>query len=97
MMISLNDPLGGSEGPASSATPAPELGTTLRVLGMARKRLETMSNAVPGVASPASASSPEEMVMAFVGDAGHVGTASAIAVSGSTDALGAGWTTLAPS
>jgi hypothetical protein len=62
MMISSNDPLRGPEGPTSTATPAPELGTTSRVSGMARRRSETMGDAMLDTVSPASISSLEEMV-----------------------------------
>jgi hypothetical protein len=89
--------LGGSEGPASSACHVPELGATSGVSGMAHRRSETVGDAAPGAASPASAPSPEETVMASVGYAGHVGTTSDAAVSGSTGALEAGSATSAPS
>ena len=94
MMISSNDPLGGSEGLASSATPAPELGVASGVSGMVRRRSETVANAALGAVSPAS--SLEETVMASVGDVGGARTTSAAMVPGSTSALGAGWTTSVP-
>jgi hypothetical protein len=95
-MISSNDPLGGSEGPTSSLTLTHELGTTLGVLGMARKRSETMGDAEPDEVSPASVSFPKEMVMDFVSEVGRVRTTSAATVPGSTGAIGVGWTTSTP-
>jgi hypothetical protein len=55
-----------------------------------------VGDAAPGAVSSASISSPEEMVMASVGDAGSAGTTSAVTVPGSTGAQGAGWTTSVP-
>jgi hypothetical protein len=85
--------LGGTEKLASSARPALELGATLRVSGMARRRSETMGNATRGAAMPASASSSDETTMASAGDAGRVEATSAAAAPSSTDALGAGTAT----
>jgi hypothetical protein len=83
-------PLGGSEGPASSATPTPELGIASGVSGMVRRRLEIVGDTAPNTVPPASVSSLEETVMASVGDAGCAGTTSDATVLGSTGAPGVG-------
>jgi hypothetical protein len=46
-MYSLNDPLGGSEGPTSSVTPTPDLGAASGVSGMAHRRSENVGDATP--------------------------------------------------
>jgi hypothetical protein len=96
MMISLNLPLGGVEGPDSSATRAPKLGVASRLSRMARRRSETVGDAALNAVPPAYVSSPEETGMASISDTGRAGAASAATAPGSSSALGAGSTTLVP-
>lgn len=93
MISSLSSPppstiLGGSEELTSSACATPELGATLRVLGMEHRRSETVGDIVPGATLPASASSSEDTMMASASDVGRAGATSVAAVPGSTGTLG---------